>query len=96
MTQGRIPDSVVLQKIVVSKRESISYTDRTRFSVFDFAVLAVGFSVFEIAVSVVVVTLLKIGYYGSCWSKIFSKKLYADFLPCGSLTVTVTICEPMS
>jgi hypothetical protein len=86
----------VLQKIVVSKRESISYTDRTRFSVFDFAVLAVGFSLFDIAVSAVVVTFLKIGYYASCWSTIFSKKLYADFLPCGSLTVTVTICEPMS
>ena len=84
MTQGRIPASVVLQEIVVSKRESISFTDRTRFSFFDFSVLAV------------VVTLLEIGYYASGWSKIFSKKLYADFLPCGSLTVTVTICEPMS
>ena len=84
MTQGRIPASVVLQEIVVSKRESISFTDRTRFSFFDFSV------------SAVVVTLLEIGYYASGWSKIFSKKLYADFLPCGSLTVTVTICEPMS
>ena len=83
MTQGRIPASVVLQEIVVSKRESLSYTDRMGFLVFDFAV------------SAEVVTLLEIGYYASGWSKIFSKKLYADFLPCGSLTVTVTICEPM-
>jgi len=62
VTQGRIPASVVLQEVVVSKRESLSYTDRTRYLVFYFAVSAVGFSAFEIAVSAVAVTLLKITF----------------------------------